>query len=296
MSQPWILNGKATATEAVETLQESGVAVIRNALSASEQAALCNQLGPEFEETRFSQGLFYGQRTKRFGRVLSRAPATQALALHELAAGVAEAILGPHCQNIQLNLTQAIEIWPGSFAQVPHRDQDIWLGASRAGELMVNAMWALDDFTAENGATLVWPGSHRGDDALPTVPGVAVEMPKGSLCLFLGSTLHGGGPNWSAQPRRGLVMSYCLGWLKPCENPWLSYPPEVARHFSPELAHLIGYRQDPPSLNHVDGRCPSALLKPNSPPAPFAEQLTEEQMSLIEQFNKNQVALRTVAA
>ena len=298
MSQPWILNRHADAAAAVDTLEEHGVAIIPNALSAREHDDLYAQLDAEFKATEFSQGLFYGHRTKRFGRVLSRADTTQALALHDVAAGAAEAILGPGCQNIQLNLTQAIEIWPGSFAQVPHRDQDIWLGASRAGELMVNAMWALDDFTAENGATMVWPGSHRSDEPLPTEPGVAVEMPKGSLCLFLGSTLHGGGPNWSAAPRRGLVMSYCLGWLKPCENPWLSYPPEIARNFSAELAHLIGYRQDPPSLNNVDGRCPSELLRPGpgAGQAPFSEQLTDEQNALIEQFNQQQVVPQTVAA
>lgn len=296
MSRPWILSPDADSATAAAALEAHGVAIVPRALSATEHAAIYAQLEPPFAAAQFSQGLFYGQRTKRFGRVLSRAEATQGLALHDLAAGTAQAVLGPHCQNIQLNLTQAIEIWPGSFAQVPHRDQDIWMGASRVGELMVNAMWALDDFTDQNGATRVWPGSHRSDDPLPAGPGIAVEMPRGSLCLFLGSTLHGGGPNESARPRRGLVMSYCLGWLKPCENPWLSYPPDIARTFAPELAHLIGYRQDPPSLNNVDGRCPSELLKTDAGQAPFAEQLTDEQTALIEQFNRQQAVPRTVPA
>ena len=91
-------------------------------------------------------------------------------------------------------------------------------------------------------------------------------------------------------------MSYCLGWLKPCENPWLSYPPEVARDFAPELARLIGYRQDCPSLNNVDGRCPSELLYREQPRPAFVDKLSEEQIAMIEQFNEMQLAYNSKAA
>src|SRR3546814_17550164 len=78
--------------------------------------------------------------------------------------------------------------------------------------------------------------------------------------LFLGSTLHGGGGNRSRSPRRGVIVSYCLGWLKPFELQWLVYPPAVARTFSPELAALVGYAQPRPHLGNVEGKCPSVLL------------------------------------
>jgi ectoine hydroxylase-related dioxygenase (phytanoyl-CoA dioxygenase family) len=163
--------------------------------------------------------------------------------------------------------------------------------------MMLNAMWALDDFTRENGATLVWPGTHRERDiTIPDSDGVSAVMPAGSLCLFLGSTIHNGGPNRSDRPRRGLVMSYCLGWLKPCENPWLSYPPEVASGFDPELARLVGYRQDCPSLNNVDGRCPSELLRQAPRSQAFNDKLTAEQKALIEHFNEMQLAHSSQAA
>jgi ectoine hydroxylase-related dioxygenase (phytanoyl-CoA dioxygenase family) len=291
MQNDWILDQGSSHASIVEALHRHGVAIIPNALDQISLKTLYSDLTAHFASSSFSQGLFYGNRTKRFGRVLSRSKLAQSLALNELALGASKSILGHRCHELQLNLTQAIEIWPGSYAQVPHRDHDIWFGADCGGEKMLNAMWALDDFTSENGATLVWPGSHRTPDVvIPEAPGVPATMPRGSLCLFLGSTLHAGGPNWSTKPRRGLVISYCLGWLKPCENPWLSYPPEVASGFSAELARLVGYRQDAPSLNNVDGSCPSRMLRSHEIAPVFADQLSPMQTALIQTYNEGQLA------
>ena len=88
-----------------------------------------------------------------------------------------------------------------------------------------------------------------------------MEMEPGSALLFLGSTLHGAGPNISRSRRTGLIVSYCLGWLKPFENQWLVYPPEVARRFDPDLARMVGYQQHRPNLGNYEGQCPSVLLE-----------------------------------
>jgi ectoine hydroxylase-related dioxygenase (phytanoyl-CoA dioxygenase family) len=287
----WTLEANASTENIVAALMQHGFAIIRNAMTERDHHALYSELDVHFKESAFSTGLFYGKQTKRFGRVLSRSKAAQDLALNDLAVAPARALMGQHCQDIQLNLTQAIEIHPGSYAQAPHCDQDIWLGADHSGEMMLNAMWALDDFTKENGATVIWPGSHvdRPSGALPDGRPVTAVMPKGSLLLFVGSVFHAGGANFSRNPRRGLVISYCLGWLKPCENPWLSYPPEVARDFSPALSRLIGYRQDAPSLNNVDGVCPSHLLLPQAKAQSFSENLTAEQQAMIESYNLMQM-------
>jgi ectoine hydroxylase-related dioxygenase (phytanoyl-CoA dioxygenase family) len=85
-------------------------------------------------------------------------------------------------------------------------------------------------------------------------------MGPGDALVFLGSTLHGAGENRTDEPRRGVVVGYSLGWLKPYENQWLAYPPEVASTFSPELAALVGYRQHRPNLGNYEGQCPSILL------------------------------------
>ncbi len=173
-----------------------------------------------------------------------------------------EAALKPWCDTIQLNLTQAIEIHPGALPQLPHRDQDMWQGTKGEVEYLVNVMWPLTPFTKANGATLIYPGSHGSaalNDRDPGEP-VAIECEPGSAILFLGSTLHGAGGNRTALPRQGIIVSYCLGWLKPYENQWLAYPPEIAKTFSPSLAGLVGYRQHRPNLGNVEGLCPSVLL------------------------------------
>jgi ectoine hydroxylase-related dioxygenase (phytanoyl-CoA dioxygenase family) len=104
--------------------------------------------------------------------------------------------------------------------------------------------------------------------------------------LFLGSTVHSGGENTSNLPRRGLIISYCLGWLKPWENQWLAYPPEVAKSFAPELAALVGYQQHRPSLCNYEGQCPSVLLKDEASWQPFVDALLPEQVALVDEYRE----------
>ena len=94
---------------------------------------------------------------------------------------------------------------------------------------------------------------------------IEAEMDPGSALLFLGSTLHGAGANRTAAPRAGMIISYSLGWLKAYENQYLVYPPDIARHFSSELAALVGYQMHRPNLGNYEGRCPSVLLGDDVP-------------------------------
>lgn len=246
----------------IEDLRRNGYCVIRDALPSSLIAALNDDLDPTFTATPFGKGGFYGETTKRFGRLLIRSPHAQALVQHSLILAIVEAILSPWCDRIQINTTQAIEVHPDAPAQIPHRDQDMWRGPIGEVEYLVNVMWPLTPFTRDNGATRLWPNSH-GPKALAAEPDtspVAIEMEPGSALLFLGSALHGAGANRTVGVRRGLVIGYALGWLKPYENQWLAYPPEIARTFPPELADLVGYRQHRPNLGNFEGQCPSVLL------------------------------------
>lgn len=245
------------------------------------------QLAPHFQKAAYGTGAFYGETTRRIGGVFARSEAAQQLALHPIILGIVEQVIGQYCECIQLNLTQGIEIWPGSPVQVPHRDHDMWRTPKGQMELMINVMWALDDFTEENGATRIWPGSNRGDqDAmLPDSDAISAVMPRGSACLFLGSTLHSGGENSSPAPRQGLIISYCQGWLKPWENQWLVYPPAVARTFPSELAALVGYQQHLPSLGNYEGQCPSVLLRDAADTwSPFVDALRDDQVALMQGY------------
>lgn len=251
-----------TATDWTARLAADGYAVIPGAIDRATIGALGDDLAPVFDATPLCDGDFYGRRTKRFGRVLLRSPHAEALVRHALVLQIVDAILRPFCDRFDLNLTQGVEIGPGALAQYPHRDQDMWGGPKGGIEYLVNVMWPLTSFTADNGGTMLWPGSHRRQDeaTLPEDEAIAAELDPGDVLLFLGSTLHGGGANRTDVPRRGIIVSYCLGWLKPFENPWLAYPPEIARAFDPELAALAGYRIHRPNLGNFEGCCPSILL------------------------------------
>ena len=273
---------------AAAALDRDGYLVIEQAVSPAIIAAAQRDLAPCFARAPFCDGLFYGHTTKRFGRLLSRLSDPTAFALHPQVIALVRAALGD--ASIQLNLSQAIEIHPGAPVQTPHRDHDMWRCAKlRSTTYMVNVMWALDDFTPTNGATRIWPRSNHGDWDL-TLPregdAVSAVAPAGSAIVFLGQTLHAGGANRSDRPRRGMIFSYCHDWLLPDENPWLAYPPSVARHFGAELAELAGYRQRFAGLNNFEGRSPAELLGEDLPEFPqFEDDMSPEQVALIDGYH-----------
>lgn len=275
-------------------LFDQGYCIIPAALPASSALALAEDLEADFDRAASSTGPFYGNDTKRFGGLLRRSPHAADFVRHGLVLAVVRQILGPWCDHVALNLTQAIELMPGSIDQVPHRDQDMWpcsrLVDPRLGvEFLVNVMWPFTPYTRANGATRLWPGSHRRQDEALLEPDAAIvaAMEPGSALLFLGSTLHAGGANLTANPRRGMIVSYALGWLKPYELQWLAYPPEVARDFDPDLADLIGYRIHRPNLGNYEGRCPSMMLRDPHSNVGAVDALGDEQHALIEAYRRD---------
>jgi len=274
-----------------QQLLSNGYCVIPDLLPVDFVEALDGDLAVDFERTPFCSGDFYGTRTKRFGRLLARSARAERIVRHELVLGVVRAVLSPWCDTIQLNLTQAVALHPGAPPQLPHRDQDMWRGTTGEVEYLVNVMWPFTRYTAGNGATILWPNSHgrRALDPDPPEGEFAAELEPGSALLFLGSTLHGAGGNSSDEVRRGAIVSYCLGWLKPYENQWLAYPPEIARSFDPELAALVGYVQHRPNLGNFEGQCPSLLLRDKIPERIGAvDALRPDQAALVADFVSEQ--------
>jgi len=279
------------APDRARDLRDRGYCIIRGALPAATVAALDSEFAPAFGATPFCQGGFYGERTKRFGRLLARSHGAEQFVRHAAILDLVETVLTPWCDTVQLNLTQAIALHPGALPQLPHRDQDMWRGSIGEVEYLVNVIWPFTDYRADNGATLIWPDSH-GAGALtdpPSEPPLVAEMAPGDALVFLGSTLHGAGGNTSGDIRRGMIVSYCLGWLKPYENPWLAYPPEIARTFPRALARLVGYQQHRPNLGNYEGRCPSVLLDgPGDAPLGAIDALRPDQTLLVEAFVADQ--------
>ncbi len=279
-----------------ELLSEQGYCIIKDLVPPTRALALHDDLRERLAKTPFSVGAFHGERSKRCGSLLKRSGHAASFVLQPLVFEIANQILGPYCDCIQLNLTQAIELHPGAEAQPPHRDHDLWRAAKGGMEFQLNVVWPLTEFTSDNGATVIWPGSHKrlSEILIDPLESMAAEMTPGSALLFLGSTLHCGGSNQTSACRVGVIISYCLGWLKPYENQWLAYPPEVARHFVPQLAALVGYQQHRPNLGNYEGQSPAILLR-NDPPQYLGaiDALAPEHVEFIEMLKQR--SLRTAA-
>ena len=107
-------------------------------------------------------------------------------------------------------------------------------------------MWAIDPFTSANGATVLFPNSHKWDsERLPTQKDEQVSccMSPGSVALFLGTTWHGGGRNVSDINRMGVSFQYCEPFLRPQVHFFLSLtnPKQQNFNFFPFDLHLKGY-------------------------------------------------------
>jgi ectoine hydroxylase-related dioxygenase (phytanoyl-CoA dioxygenase family) len=249
------------------SLADRGFAVVRGAIDPMLVDGINRELDERMERTPFSVGAFHGNRTKRFHGLLKRSRGAHELILHDAVMRAVRTMLGQWCDFAQLNLSQALEIHPGAPAQIAHRDQTMWPGPRGAMEYSVNVLWPLCRFTAENGATRMWPDSHHDHFQQEKDAGAAETclMEPGDALLFLGSTLHAAGANYSDAPRRGIIISYSLGWLKSYENQSLTYSPQFARTLDPELAAMIGFRWHRPNLGTFDGQCPSVLLQDEVP-------------------------------
>jgi ectoine hydroxylase-related dioxygenase (phytanoyl-CoA dioxygenase family) len=253
--------GSATVSvdEVVAALDEHGYAVVETLLPDEELEAARHDLRRVLAGTPSGRNPFEGARTKRVYALFAKTRALDAAATHPPVLGVLDAVLG-HCQ---LSAPTGIEIGPGELAQIIHHDDAIYPLPRPHGEVVLNTMWALDDFTEANGATRIIPGSHRWMAEQPdaTTPTVAAEMPAGSVLFYLGSLWHGGGANTTDRARLGVILEYVASWLRPQENHFLGVPFEIARQLPERLQELLGYNIRPPFMGYVDGRHPRRVLE-----------------------------------
>jgi ectoine hydroxylase-related dioxygenase (phytanoyl-CoA dioxygenase family) len=247
------LSARAPIGDIVHALSADGGVIVEGLLSAETLVRFNAELDPLLERSRpdrkfLNPGLdfFFGARTRHVTAVASKSRTfVDEILCHPVYTGICDAILAPSCARYQLNLAHVLDRGPGAEQQYIHRDELVWIHVPRPHpELQVASVIALVDFTAENGATRLVPGSHRWDwERVPVKDEFAVaEMPAGSAVIYLGSTLHGGGPNSTgADWRRGMHLSYVLGWLRTEENHYLATPPAVARTLPRAAQEMLGY-------------------------------------------------------
>jgi ectoine hydroxylase-related dioxygenase (phytanoyl-CoA dioxygenase family) len=261
------LPASASPDEICAALADDGCVVVDRVVRPEVMDEVAQELRPFAEKTPFGPDDFSGRRTRRTGGLIARSPKSRELVMHPTVLGAVGKMLG-HATSFQLHLTQIISIGPDEPAQTIHRDQWAFdfFPFPRGYEVQCNTIWAMTDFTAENGATRVIPGSNRFDDKLhfnesDTEP---AEMSKGSVLFYTGSIYHGGGANRSKEIRTGINITYNVSWLRQEENQYLSVPQEIARTLPVDLLRLMGYRLGAYALGYVDDtRDPIEVVRPD---------------------------------
>jgi ectoine hydroxylase-related dioxygenase (phytanoyl-CoA dioxygenase family) len=203
---------------------------------------------------------FEGAHTIRIYNLLARGELYGRIPVHPNVLPVVEGVLDAGCLVSSLS---SIGIDPGERAQPIHADDQLIPLAKPHAPTVCNTMWALTDFTEENGATRLVPRSHLLDHSPHyggTYDTVPAEMARGSVLVWHGSLWHGGGANRSSDRRVGVAMNYCAGFIRQQENQQLGIPTEVARTFSPRLRELCGFGIYSGLIGHIDKRSPSEVV------------------------------------
>lgn len=286
MVQVQVVNKDCSLNNILKILETDGCIVIEGLIAPDIFKNIQTSLKGILSATPDCSGDFYGYKTKRISGLVEKLPDGNDLIAHPTILSVMDHFLLPTCTDYHLNLTQAISIGPGEPAQIIHRDDAMFPYKVDKGEKMMNCMWAVDDFTIENGATQLIPGSHLWNsdrNALQEEIAYGV-MKAGSVLIYLGSLLHSGGANCTSHYRTGIVYSYALGWLKQAENQFLATSRETASQLSDTMQKLLGYFVHKPNLGCVNGLDPKYILNDTSESSIFTEFLPDEVVPLLRQY------------
>ncbi len=243
----------------IEGVRGDGYVIVEGMLDPDDVERKRADLDRILADTPTGRNDFEGFATRRVYALFAKTRTFDETAVDPLLLGALDALLGQY----QLSAPVGIQIGPGETAQVLHRDESVYPLASPHPPVVVNSMWPLDDFTEENGATRLIPGSHLWEPERRPLPGdevVVAEMPAGSMLLYLGSLVHGGGENQTDAARLGVILEYVVSWLRPQENHCLAVPRAVVSQLPGRLQELLGYNIHPPFLGYVDGRHPKTVL------------------------------------
>ncbi len=226
---------------------------------------------------------FEGYKTERVYSLLARGRVFADLTEHPLMLAVLDRTLAP---NYLLSAGLSIDLHPGETQQAMHFDDGFYDVPRPRPPISMSVIWAIDEFTKENGATQLIPGSHmwgeqspeglhdvresqfpRNSDAYQIDDEesfndqlVDAIMPAGSALIFPGTLWHRGGGNRSTANRLAITMQYCAPWARQQENMMLAVSPEITRELSPKVRALMGYSIHPPFMGHVDSMHPERLL------------------------------------
>jgi len=248
--------------EHVARIAEQGYTILADAIDADLLDALDAALArlEHALDVGPATNSFEGRNTIRIYNLLSHDPVFQEVPVHPNVLRIVEGVLDTGCLVSSLS---SIAIDPGEQAQPIHADDQLMPMPKPHPPTVCNSMWALTDFTEENGATRLIPGSHLADQSPEygaDFESIAAEMTRGSVLVWHGSLWHGGGANRSAARRTGLAMNYCAGWVRQQENQQLGLPLDQVRSFGPRLRELCGFGIYMGLIGHIDRRSPADVV------------------------------------
>lgn len=249
---------KAVVDADLEAVKKNGYVIIPNVLSSNECQAIREAVEPHLNSP--GRNDFEGLKTQRIYAVLAKTRAMDRLIDHPRVLALLDRLFMP---NYLLSQLQVINILPGESAQTLHHDDAFYPLPRPRAALGAATVWAIDDFTEENGATRIVPGSHLwGEGQTPQeTDAIAAEMPAGSVVFYPGTFWHGGGANRSSKSRLAVTCQYCEPWLRTQENYYLGTPLKVVAEVSEDIRRMLGYSIHPPFIGMVNGMHPKRLLE-----------------------------------
>jgi len=259
----------ATSAEVSAAIRANGFVIVDNLVSNELMDRVAEELEEHIDLTPPGNDDFVGRLTRRTGSLIPRSSASRELITNPLVLDTCADMLSK-ATVYQLHLTQVISVFPGETDQPLHRDELAWdfFPFPLDYDVQCNTMWAMTDFTVENGATRLVPGSHftEGKQTYPDEAVVRAEMERGSVFFYSGKIYHGAAANKSDKVRQGINITYCVGWVRQEENQYLSTPIEVARTLDDDLLKLMGYQLGGLAMGYIrDFEDPMVAIRDDMP-------------------------------
>jgi ectoine hydroxylase-related dioxygenase (phytanoyl-CoA dioxygenase family) len=259
--------------EVAAALRADGACIVDNLVTNAVMDRVSEEMDPYIDLTPEGGDDFIGRKTRRTGSMIARSAASRDLIMNPLVLGTTRIIL-EQATVYQLHLTQVISVFPGETDQPLHRDELAWdfFPFPTDYDIQCNTIWAMTDFTADNGATRVVPGTHKlGPKATSAEAQIGreierAEMERGSAFFYTGKVYHGAAANTTDKVRQGINITYCVGWVRQEENQYLSTPIEVAKTLDDDLLKLMGYQMGGLAVGYVrDFEDPMVTIREDMP-------------------------------